>query len=100
MKKQSKRDKAGYLGVDNSTLYNWRRFKPNLYRIVMLGFEFDALLSQQKSHFEALAMIDDRIKAEIKHFGGELKEFKNFKADEKSSENSGENSSVNSKKNG
>lgn len=104
MKKQSKRDKAGYLGVDNSTLYNWRRFKPNLYRIVMLGFEFDALLSQQKSHFEALAMIDDKIKAEIKHFGGELKEFKNFKADEKSgeksSENSGENSSANSKKNG
>lgn len=86
--------------MDNSTLYNWRRFKPNLYRIVMLGFEFDALLSQQKSHFEALAMIDDKIKAEIKHFGGELKEFKNFKADEKSGENSGENSSANSKKNG
>lgn len=79
MKKQSKRDKAGYLGVDNSTLYNWRRFKPNLYRIVMLGFEFDALLSQQKSHFELLSMIDDEIRAEIKRFGGELKEFENFK---------------------
>lgn len=50
MKKLSKRDKAALLGVDNSTLYNWRKHKPNLYRIVMLGFEFDALLEQMRQN--------------------------------------------------
>ena len=68
MKKRSNRDKAGYLGVDNSTLYNWRKYKPNLYRIVMLGFEFDALLEQQKAHSQALMLIKERIEDEISHF--------------------------------
>ena len=65
MKKKSKRDKAAYLGVDNSTLYNWRKYKPNLYRIVMLGFEFDTLLAQSKMQYEELLQLDEKIKQEI-----------------------------------
>lgn len=30
-------------------LYNWRKYKPNLYRIVMLGFKFDELLENSKN---------------------------------------------------
>ena len=53
------------MGIDNSTLYNWRKHKPNLYRIVMLGFEFDALLEQARQNADELAKIDEKIKAEI-----------------------------------
>lgn len=45
-KKLTKRSMAGILKVDAKTLYNWRKNKPELYRIVMLGFKFDELLSQ------------------------------------------------------
>lgn len=65
MKKKSNRDKAAYLGVDNSTLYNWRKYKPNLYRIVMLGFEFDTLLAQSKAHCEELSKVEEKIEEEI-----------------------------------
>ena len=65
MKKLSKRDKAALLGVDNSTLYNWRKHKPNLYRIVMLGFEFDALLEQMRQNADELERIDEKIRQEI-----------------------------------
>ena len=72
MKKLSKRDKAALLGVDNSTLYNWRKHKPNLYRIVMLGFEFDALLEQMRQNADELERIDEKIRQEIQAFGGKM----------------------------
>lgn len=72
MKKLSKRDKAALLGVDNSTLYNWRKHKPNLYRIVMLGFEFDALLEQMRQNADELERIDEKIRQEIQAFGGKI----------------------------
>ena len=37
----SKRDIAGILKIDTKTLYNWRKNKPELYRLIMLGFKFD-----------------------------------------------------------
>ncbi len=33
MTKKSKRDMAYELDIDVSTLYNWRKYKPNLYQI-------------------------------------------------------------------
>lgn len=65
LKKKSNRDKAAYLGVDNSTLYNWRKHKPNLYRIVMLGFEFDTLLAQSKAHLQELLKVEETIEKEL-----------------------------------
>lgn len=65
MKKKSNRDKAAYLGVDNSTLYNWRKHKPNLYRIVMLGFEFDTLLAQSKANLQELLKVEETIEKEL-----------------------------------
>lgn len=59
--KLSQRDIAGILQVDTKTLYNWKKHKPNLYRIVMLGFKFDELLIQSKENYETLKEIESHI---------------------------------------
>ncbi|ECP1822226.1 transcriptional regulator, partial [Campylobacter jejuni] len=65
MTKKSKRDMAYELDIDVSTLYNWRKYKPNLYRIVMLGFKFDELLDNSKKTHEELLHIEQTIQDEI-----------------------------------
>lgn len=50
----SQRDIAGILRIDTKTLYNWRKNKPELYRIVMLGFKFDELLKQAQKNLDEL----------------------------------------------
>lgn len=59
---------ACYLDIDVSTLYNWRKYKPNLYRIVMLGFKFDEVIEQSKKNYESLLDSDNIIKEEIERF--------------------------------
>ncbi|EOX1264993.1 transcriptional regulator [Campylobacter upsaliensis] len=66
MAKKSKRDMAYHLGVDVSTLYNWRKCKPNLYRIVMLGFKFDELVETHKKNYEELLTLEQNIEEELK----------------------------------
>ena len=68
MAKISKRDMAGYLGVDVSTLHNWRKKKPNLYRIIIKGFRFDEVLESSKATYKSLRKIDDEINDEITRF--------------------------------
>lgn len=68
MTKKSKRDMAYELDIDVSTLYNWRKYKPNLYRIVMLGFKFDELLENSKKTHEELLHIEQIIQDEIAKF--------------------------------
>lgn len=34
----TQRDMAGYLDITPMTLRNWKKHKPNLYKIVMQGF--------------------------------------------------------------
>ena len=61
---------AGYLGVDVSTLHNWRKKKPNLYRIIIKGFRFDEVLESSKVAYKNLRKIDDEINSEIDRFAG------------------------------
>ncbi|EAH6078708.1 transcriptional regulator [Campylobacter jejuni] len=68
MTKKSKRDMAYELDIDVNTLYNWRKYKPNLYRIVMLGFKFDELLENSKKTHEELLHIEQTIQDEIAKF--------------------------------
>ncbi|WP_348518363.1 transcriptional regulator [Campylobacter sp. CCS1377] len=68
MAKKSKRDMAYELDIDVSTLYNWRKYKPNLYRIVMLGFKFDELLENSRQNYEELLKIKQNIQDEINKF--------------------------------
>ena len=53
----SKRDIAWILNIDTKTLYNWKKNKPELYRIVMLGFKFDELLKQAQNNLNELQKI-------------------------------------------
>ena len=50
--KMTKRDIAGYLGVDYKTIFNWEKNKPNLYKTVMKGLAFDELVEAQKESYE------------------------------------------------
>lgn len=63
--KLTKRDMAYHLGIDVATLYNWRKNKPNLYRIVMLGFKFDDAIRKSKENYENLLQADESIKSEM-----------------------------------
>ncbi|QKF79390.1 MULTISPECIES: hypothetical protein [Campylobacter] len=56
------------LDIDVSTLYNWRKYKPNLYRIVMLGFKYNSLLECHKKTYEELLNIENEILEEIEKF--------------------------------
>ena len=53
----SKRDIAGILNIDTKTLYNWKKNKPEVYRLVMLGFKFDELLKQAENNLDELQKI-------------------------------------------
>lgn len=61
MKKLSQRDIAGILKIDTKTLYNWRKNKPELYNIVMLGFKFKEILELQKKHLKELEELESNI---------------------------------------
>jgi len=50
----TKRDIAGYLNIDRTTLYNWEKNKPNLYKTVMKGLAFDELLEKSTKNLEEL----------------------------------------------
>ena len=50
----TKRDKAIYLDIDVKTLRNWKKNKPNLYKIVMLGFAFEEAVKKSKENYKEL----------------------------------------------
>ncbi|TLD87322.1 transcriptional regulator [Helicobacter sp. MIT 05-5294] len=52
---------AGILQIDTKTLYNWKKRKPNLYRIIMLGFKFEEMLNLSKKHYEELLEIESTL---------------------------------------
>ena len=54
MAKMTKRDIAGYLGVDVQTLRNWKKTRPNLYRVIMQGLLIDEVITQRKENHERL----------------------------------------------
>ncbi len=57
-KKLSQRDIAGILQIDTKTLYNWRKNKPELYTIVLLGFKFKEILRTQREICDELERIE------------------------------------------
>jgi guanylate kinase len=57
----TQRDKAIYLDIDVKTLRNWKKHKPNLYKIVMLGFAFEEAVKQSKKNYEQLVELQKEI---------------------------------------
>ena len=55
--KMTKMDIAGFLNVDIKTLYNWQKFKPNLYKTVMLGLMVEEIIEKSEKSLEELKEI-------------------------------------------
>lgn len=58
----TQRDMAGYLGVSTATIRNWRKEKPNLYKIVMQGFEVEEVKNLLKESLEKLESAGENTK--------------------------------------
>lgn len=58
----TKRDIAGFLGVDTKTLYNWEKHKPNLYKTVMKGLAYDEIVELNKSTYEKAKELSEKYK--------------------------------------
>lgn len=65
-KKLSQRDIAGILQIDTKTLYNWRKNKPELYTIVLLGFKFKEILRTQRALCDELENIEKNLNDRLK----------------------------------
>lgn len=50
----NKRDIAGYLGINRTTLYNWEKERPNLYKTLMLGLMVDEIIEKSEKNLEEL----------------------------------------------
>lgn len=50
----TQRDMAGYLGITTVTLRNWRKDKPNLYKIIMQGFAVEDVKKSLRDNIEKL----------------------------------------------
>ncbi|HIP27140.1 MAG TPA: hypothetical protein EYG80_05740 [Flavobacteriaceae bacterium] len=57
----TQRDKAIYLDITPVTLRNWRKNKPNLYKIIMLGFTFEKVVEKSKENYEELEALKEKI---------------------------------------
>ncbi len=57
----NKRDIAGYLGIDRSTLYNWEKDRPNLYKTIMKGLAFDEFLEKSEKNIEELKELKSKL---------------------------------------
>lgn len=57
----TQRDMAIYLDIDVKTIRNWRKHKPNLYKIVMLGFAAEEVIKKSKENYENLQEIADKL---------------------------------------
>ncbi len=59
----NKRDIAFYLGVDRSTLYNWEKNKPNLYKTVMLGLMVDDVIEKSEKNIAELKELKEKLES-------------------------------------
>lgn len=57
----NKRDIAGYLGIDRTTLYNWQKNKPNLYKTVMLGLMVEDVIQKNEKNLEELKELKEKL---------------------------------------
>ena len=60
----TQRDKAIHLDVDVKTLRRWKKTRPNLYKIIMLGFAFEEAVKKSKENYEALEKLERDIISE------------------------------------
>lgn len=59
--KMTKRDIAGYLGIDYKTLFNWEKDRPNLYKTVMLGLMVDEIIEKNEKSLNELKELKEQL---------------------------------------
>lgn len=59
--KLTQQDMARILGITPMTLRNWRKEKPNLYKIIMQGFAFEEAIESAKENYEKLEALKDKV---------------------------------------
>jgi len=57
--KLTQQDMARILGITTATLRNWRKDKPNLYQIVMQGFEVEDVKKTLRDSLEKLESVGE-----------------------------------------
>lgn len=57
--KLTQQDMARILGVTPMTLRNWRKNKPNLYKIVIKGFAFEEAVKKARANYEELRELEE-----------------------------------------
>lgn len=46
----TQRNMAGFLNIDVKTIRNWRKNKPNLYKIIIQGFAIEKAIKQAEEN--------------------------------------------------
>lgn len=46
----TQRDMAGFLNIDVKTIRNWRKNKPNLYKIIIQGFAIEEIIKKTEEN--------------------------------------------------
>lgn len=59
--KLTQQDMARILGITPMTLRNWRKEKPNLYKIIMQGFAFEEAIESAKENYEKLEALREKV---------------------------------------
>ena len=59
--KLTQQDMARILGITSMTLRNWRKEKPNLYKIIMQGFAFEEAIESAKENYEKLEALKEKV---------------------------------------
>jgi hypothetical protein len=47
--------------VDVKTLRRWKKTRPNLYKIIMLGFAFEEAVKRSKENYKALEKLEREV---------------------------------------
>ena len=56
----TKRDIAGFLGIDTKTLYNWEKERPNLYKTVMKGLAYDEIVKLNEETYRKAKELSEK----------------------------------------
>lgn len=57
----TQRDKAIHLDITPVSLRNQRKNKPNLYKVIMLGFAFEEAVKKSKENYEELEKLEREV---------------------------------------
>lgn len=58
----TQRDIAGYLNIDRTTLYNWKKNKPNLYKTIILGLKSKEIIEKMQENINELKALEEEPK--------------------------------------